>query len=60
MRGSGATKPEGAKRPSGGNVWEGGFPPPTVGRFLNLGVRIMYSGACSNEIFNIISNSNLD
>ena len=25
---------EGAKRPSGGRVWEGGFPPPTVGRFF--------------------------
>ena len=26
---------EGAKRPSGGKVWEGGFPlPPTVGRFF--------------------------
>ena len=25
---------EGAKRPSGGRVWDGGFPPPTVGRFF--------------------------
>ena len=29
LRGSGATKPEGAKRPSGGRVWEGVSPPPT-------------------------------
>ena len=25
---------EGAKRPSGGRVWEEGFPPPMVGRFF--------------------------
>ena len=33
MRVSGATKPEGAKRPSGGRVW---VPPPTVGRFFHF------------------------
>ena len=27
---------EGAKRPSEGRVWEGGFPPPTVGRFFKI------------------------
>ena len=28
----------GAKRPSGGRVWEGGIPPPTVGTFSKIGV----------------------
>ena len=27
---------EGAKRPSGGRVWEGGVPPPKAGKFLHL------------------------
>ena len=27
---------EGAKRPSGGRVWEGVYPPPTVGTFQKL------------------------
>ena len=33
-------KCEGAKRPSGGRVWEGGVPPPRVRRFFNFEVKI--------------------
>ena len=29
---------EGAKRPSGGRVWEEGHPPPTVGTFSKIKV----------------------
>ena len=35
----GVGQSEGAKRPrGGGRVWEGGVPPPTVGRFLKFRV----------------------
>ena len=34
---------EGAKRPSGGRVWEGEYPPPTVGTFSKIRVYILKS-----------------
>ena len=46
---------EGAKRPSAGRVWEGGFPPPTVYReiFQNLCLKLAFS--CTLDIKRIIN-----
>ena len=55
LRGSEATKPEGAKRP---RVWEGGVPPPThppptVGSFCIFGLKIVQSGAYLERKFGL-------
>ena len=49
MRGSEATEPERAER--GGRVWEGGVPPPTVGRFFeNLCIKTAFSSTLNDII----------
>ena len=42
---------EGAKRPSGGRVCEGGVPPPTPGSFCIFEIEIRRSGAHLGWIF---------
>ena len=42
---------EGAKRPSGGRVWEGGVPIPTPGSFCIFEIEIGRSGAHLGWIF---------
>ena len=49
LRGSEATKPEGAKRPRGG----GCVPPPTVGSFCIFGLKIVQSGAYLERKFRL-------
>ena len=39
---------EGAKRPSGGRVWDGGYPPPTVGTFSKIRVSKFHFKALKN------------
>ena len=45
---------EGAKRLSGGRVWEGGVPPPTVGSFCIFGLEIVQSDAYLDRKFGCI------
>ena len=42
---------EGAQRPSGRKVWEGGVPPPTRGSFCIFEIEIERSGAHFGWIF---------
>ena len=40
---------EGAKRPSWRRVWEGGYPPPTVGTFSKIRVSKSHLRALKND-----------